>query len=221
MQAYDFLMIAVLLGATLFGFVKGMAWQVASLGSLVVSYFVALRFSGQLAPVFGDSEPWNRFVAMLVIYVACSFSIWVLFRAVAGAIERVKLREFDRQLGALFGFAKGVLLCAVITFFAVTLLPPEQKQSVVASRSGRYIGILLDKTRAAVPPEYSETVKPYLDKFEQRLEPGYLPPAGDAAPLWPSDPDMELPLDWLDQEMPQGGVLVPRAARRHPSAEPR
>lgn len=200
MQAYDFLMIAVLLGATLFGFVKGMAWQIASLASLVVSYFVALRFSSELAPVFGDNEPWNRFVAMLVIYIACSFAIWVLFRAVAGAIERVKLREFDRQLGAMFGFAKGVLLCAVITFFAVTLLPPDQKRSVVASRSGHYIGVLLDKTRAAVPPEYSDVIKPYLDKFEQRLDPGYIPPAGGEAPLWPDHSDVELPLDWLDRE---------------------
>ena len=200
MQAYDFVMIAVLLGATLFGFVKGMAWQIASLASLVVSYFVALRFSGQIAPVFGDSEPWNRFVAMLVIYMACSFAIWVLFRAVAGAIERVKLREFDRQLGALFGFAKGVLLCAVITFFAVTLLPPAQKQSIVASRSGRYIGVLLDKTRAAVPPEYSDVLKPYLDKFEQRLDPNYLPIEGENAPLWPADGEGTLPLDWLQPE---------------------
>jgi membrane protein required for colicin V production len=200
MQAYDFVMIAVLLGATLFGFVKGMAWQIASLASLVVSYFVALRFSGQIAPVFGDSEPWNRFVAMLVIYMACSFAIWVLFRAVAGAIERVKLREFDRQLGALFGFAKGVLLCAVITFFAVTLLPPAQKQSIVASRSGRYIGVLLDKTRAAVPPEYGDVLKPYLDKFEQRLDPNYLPIDGENAPLWPADGEVTLPLDWLQPE---------------------
>lgn len=200
MQVYDFVMIAVLLGATLFGFVKGMAWQIASLASLVVSYFVALRFSSQIAPVFGDSEPWNRFVAMLVIYMVCSFAIWVLFRAVAGAIERVKLREFDRQLGALFGFAKGVLLCAVITFFAVTLLPPEQKQSVVASRSGRYIGVLLDKTRAAVPPEYSDVVQPYLDKFEQRLDPNYLPIEGENAPLWPLDGEATLPTDWLEPE---------------------
>lgn len=214
MQAYDFVMIAVLVGATLFGFLKGMAWQIASVASLVVSYFVALRFSGQIAPVFGDSEPWNRFVAMLVIYMACSFAIWVAFRAVAGAIERVKLKEFDRQLGALFGFAKGVLLCAVITFFAVTLLPPEQKQSIVASRSGRYIGVLLDKTRAAVPPEYSDVVQPYLDKFEQRLDPNYLPIEGEMAPPWPGDSfgtdDVELPLDWLDRDTADQGAATYR-----------
>jgi membrane protein required for colicin V production len=211
MQAYDYLMIAVLVGATLFGFVKGMAWQIASLASLVVSYFVALRFSTEVAPVFGDSQPWNRFVAMLVIYMACSFAIWVLFRAVADVIEKVKMKEFDRQLGALFGLAKGVLLCAVITFFAVTLLPPEQKRTIVATRSGHYIGVLLDKTRAAVPPEYSEVVKPYLDKFERRLDPNYLPPEGELLPGWPEESATDLPLDWLESETAEretGGVRL-------------
>ena len=41
-----------------------------------------------------------------------------------GAIDRVKLNEFDRQMGALVGFAKGVLLCIAITFFAVTSWAP-------------------------------------------------------------------------------------------------
>src|SRR5688572_3596631 len=113
-------MLLVLVAATIFGFWKGMAWQIASLASLVVSYFAALRFSTQLAPVFGDSAPLNRFVAMLAIYVGTSFIIWTSFRLIAGVIDKVRLESFDRQLGAMFGFAKGVLLCVVITFFAVT-----------------------------------------------------------------------------------------------------
>src|SRR5690349_18392900 len=50
MQAYDIIMLAVLAGSTLFGFAKGMAWQMASLASLFLSYFVALNFSHLLAP---------------------------------------------------------------------------------------------------------------------------------------------------------------------------
>jgi len=134
MQTYDFLMIAVLVAATLFGFWKGMAWQLASLASLGLSYIAALKFSEQLAPVFGDHAPWNRFVAMLAIYIGTSFVIWMLFRLVAGAIDKVRLESFDRQLGAMFGLAKGVLLCVVITFFAVASLPPAQGQAIVESQ---------------------------------------------------------------------------------------
>ena len=56
METYDICMIVVLVGATIFGAWKGMAWQVASTASLVVSYVVALRFSAQW-PTISANRP--------------------------------------------------------------------------------------------------------------------------------------------------------------------
>jgi len=194
MQTYDLLMLLVLVAATLFGFWKGMAWQLASLASLVVSYFAALRFSTQLAPTFGDHAPWNRFVAMLAIYIGTSFVIWTLFRFVSSAIDKVRLESFDRQIGALFGCAKGVLLCVAITFFAVTLLPPAQGEAIVASQSGRYIVALLDKSHSVFPPEIHQIVDPYLNRIEQRLNPNFQPHGhADAQNLWPTQAQTPVP----------------------------
>jgi membrane protein required for colicin V production len=185
MQTYDVLMLLVLAAATMFGFWKGMAWQIASLASLVVSYVAALRFSTQLAPVFGDHAPLNRFVAMLVIYAVVSLVIWMLFRLVSGIIDKVRLESFDRQLGAMFGLAKGVLLCVAITFFAVTLLPQPQGEAIVASQSGRYIVALLDKSHSVFPSEIHQVIDPYLNQIEEKLNPDFQP-HGQAQPAgWP------------------------------------
>jgi len=195
MQTYDLLMLLVLVAATMFGFWKGMAWQVASLASLIVSYFVALKFSDQLAPTFGDTAPWNRFVAMLVIYMVTSFIIWNLFRMVSGLLDRVKLNAFDHQMGAMIGLAKGVLLCVAITFFAVTLLPQAQKETIVDSRAGHYIIVLLDKADAIFPEEIHEVVGPYLHRIEKQLDPNYQPDPGheEFQAEWPSTPDTSWP----------------------------
>jgi membrane protein required for colicin V production len=173
MQTYDVLMLVVLVAATVFGMWKGMAWQIASLASLVLSYFIALKFADQLAPTFQGiaPPPLNKFVAMLLIYMATSFVIWSLFRFVSGVIDRVKLEYFDRQMGALFGFAKGVLLCVAITFFAVSLLPQAQKELILASQTGHYIVVLLDKADSVVPPEMHDVIGPYLHQIEQQLDP--------------------------------------------------
>jgi membrane protein required for colicin V production len=170
MQWYDLVMLAVLVGATVFGFMKGMAWQIASLASLVVGYFVALRFREPLAAsgLLGQDEPWNRFLAMLVIYVATSLVIWLAFRVVASAIDRVRLQEFDRQIGGLFGFAKGVLLCVAITFFAITLVPGA-RETILGTRSGHYIAVLIARADAVMPREIHEVVDPYLSRLEQEL----------------------------------------------------
>ncbi len=205
MQTYDMLMVLVLVAATLFGFWKGMAWQIASLASLVVSYFAALRFADQLAPMISDQAPWNKFVAMLAIYVGTSFVIWTLFRLVSGAIDRVKLDGFDHQMGALIGLAKGVLLCTAITFFAVTILPQAQKDTILASQAGNYIVRILDKTHSVVPPEIHEVIHPYVERIEQRLDPGRQPRSGlDIQALWPQGSSPQWPAEQTQEPFRSG-----------------
>ena len=62
-QPYDILMLVVLVGAMVFGAWKGMAWQIASLASILVSAGVAVHLSGPMAPYISDTEPWNRVIA--------------------------------------------------------------------------------------------------------------------------------------------------------------
>ncbi len=210
MQTYDALMLLVLVGATIFGFWKGMAWQIASLTSFVASYFVSLRFSAQLAPMFGQQAPLNRFAAMLAIYVGTSFVIWMLFRFVSGAIDKVRLESFDKQLGAMFGFAKGVLLCIAITFFAVTLSPQPQGQVIASSQSGHYIVALLDKAHSVFPPELHQVLDPYLNKIEERLNPNFQPHAQDLQQLWQNEVKSNLPVGMPQIPWPQTQAPLPQ-----------
>jgi membrane protein required for colicin V production len=185
MEIYDICMLVVLVGTTVFGAWKGMAWQVASSASLILSYAVALRFSSQFAHYFGKQEPLNRFIAMLVLYLGTSLVIWVVFRVVANFISRVRLREFDRQMGALFGAAKGVLLCVAITFFAVTL-STKARAAVLQSRSGYYIALLLNRADAVMPKELHEVLDPYLNKLERELDPKNKPNPAEPPAAAPS-----------------------------------
>ncbi|QDU88346.1 Colicin V production protein [Pirellulimonas nuda] len=225
MQPYDYLMLMVLAGLTLYGYSKGMAWQVAYLASLVVSYFVAVKFADQIKPLFGDSEPFNKFLAMLAIYIATSLGIWILFRYVRGIIDRVRLESFDHQMGAIIGFGRGVLWCVGLTFFAVGLLPQTQKQQIIESHSGRYIAVLLDRTDSMVPPEIHQVIGPVIHTIEQRLDPNAVghgvaadqtpagagfgwptsaaQPTNQPAPAAASQPGG--PFGWPSSQPPQGG----------------
>ncbi len=168
MQTYDLAMIGIVLFTTILGFVKGLAWQIASVAALVVSFLVALRFSPDLAPYLSHEEPWNRFLAMAVLYMATSLAIWMAFRFVSKLIERIKLKEFDRQIGGLFGIAQGVLICVALTFFAVTLTP-QTRQLVMASQSGHYIVRLINQADPIMPRELHQVLDPYLDRLESEL----------------------------------------------------
>lgn len=170
METYDLVMLAVLGCATLFGFMKGFAWQVASLASLTLSYFCAYKFADQLAPLLNADPRWSKYLAMLLIYCGTSFFVWMGFRLVSGTIDQIRLREFDRQMGGLVGVAKGVLLCTVITYFAVAL-SEQTRGAVLRSKSGLYIAEFLQKATPIIPPEWTAMLKPYLDKLNNGLNP--------------------------------------------------
>jgi membrane protein required for colicin V production len=169
-QVYDFIMLGILVLCTVLGARKGMAWQVASLAALLASAGVAVQFSPVLAPYLSSEEPWNRFAAMLVLYVATSLAIWLVFHYLSEIISRVKLKEFDRQLGALFGAAKGVLLCLVVTFFAVTLSEPA-RQTVLHSRSGYYTALFIHRATPVLPQEVRAVLGKYIEELDQKLDP--------------------------------------------------
>lgn len=183
MQAYDILMLIVLALAIVWGAWKGLAWQIASIASIGLSYFVALHFRQPLAGVINASPPWNVFLSMLILFLGTGLIVWIGFNLVSEMIERVKLKEFDRQLGAVFGAAKGVLLCVLVTLFSVALLGDAQRQAICNSKSGYYIAVLLDRADMVIPRELHDVLAPYLERLDQDIE---HPHVADGSPRLPA-----------------------------------
>jgi membrane protein required for colicin V production len=169
MQPYDIVMLIVLALAIVWGAWKGLAWQIASLASIALSYLVALNFRQPLAGIINASPPWNVFSAMLILFLGTGLIVWIGFNLVSELIERVKLKEFDRQLGAIFGAAKGVLLCVLITLFSVALLGDSQRQAICNSKSGYYIALLLDRAYPVIPKELHQVLDPYINQLDKTV----------------------------------------------------
>ncbi len=210
-QTYDIVMLVVLLGATIWGAWKGMIWQIAALASVLVSAAVAIHFSAPLAQYFNATEPWHRFFAMLVLYIITSLAIWLLFKMVSGIVDRVKLREFDHQMGALFGLAKGVLFCVVITFFAVTLYEPL-RQMVLKSYSGYAIARLTQKANPILPQDIRAVIGKYIDELDQKLEPDAQAPQGENKNI--GQEDFKNSGRLVEQKLDQAGQKIEDLGRR-------
>lgn len=179
MQIYDTIVLLIILIAAFFGWRKGLASQIASIVSIAASYLVAVNFRTTLAGHIDASPPWNTFASMLILYLGTSIVIWLLFRQIRSTIEAMKLGEFDQQMGALFGAAKGFLIACIITLFTVTLLKPETMQdTIIGSRSGYLIASFLNRAESVMPAELHRYVGPYLDNLDAHMatgqqQPGY------------------------------------------------
>jgi len=176
---YDCLMLAVLVACLLVGIWKGMAWQVASLASVFLSGAVAVAGCAALTPYFNVREPWDRVFAMLLLYVLTAATIWIAFRFVSKIIANIHMKDFDRQLGGMFGLAKGAVYCILITFFAVTL-SESARQSILVSRSGHYIAVAIRHANPILPADIRAVLGKYIDELDERL---HAPPSQTQQPL--------------------------------------
>jgi membrane protein required for colicin V production len=216
MQAYDIFMLIVIAAAVVWGAWKGLAWQLASLASIVASYFVALAFRQPLSQFINASPPWNIFLSMLILFLGTGLVVWIGFNLVSELIERVKLKEYDRQLGALFGLAKGVLLCVLITLFAVGLLSEAQRQQICNSKSGYYIAVLLDRADVVIPSELHQVLEPYIDQLDRNVA---HPHTEDGFQL-PQEIQDLIPKTGLIPDDPQRGSSFPIGGFTTPAEQP-
>ena len=86
------------------------------------------------------------------------------------------------RLGAGFGLLKGMVLCLIITMFAMTLLGASQQQRIANSKSGLYISRILANADGILPVEIKQIVGPYISDVGNRLQQsqsGLGVPAGD------------------------------------------
>jgi len=160
---FDILVIVILCVFTIRGGLRGMMSQVVSLLSIGIAWFVAARQSALVAPHISVQEPWNRVAAMLLLFVGTWLGVWVLYRFVASAFKTMKLKDFDRQMGALLGFVKGLLLCLLITFFAVSM--NWSRDAVYQSKSGYYLTHILNQTQAVIPNDIWANIQEKLQKY--------------------------------------------------------
>lgn len=119
----------VILGAVLFCMLismrRGMVVEAISIGSLMAAVFIATQYGEIAAERFiGDRIPGIKlryYVAMGGLFAGTLFAGSAVNYLVSTFVRTGPLRGADRMLGAIFGFARGILIvCVAITLLGFT-----------------------------------------------------------------------------------------------------
>jgi hypothetical protein len=103
-------------------------------------------------------------------------------------MEKFSLVKYDRVLGLLLGFTKGLFICMVITFFAA-MLCEKSRQLVLVSKSGQLISQLIVRVGCFIPEESGKILKTQIDLFNEQV---------DGKFQEPNNTDLHLPTVSLD-----------------------
>ncbi len=162
---FDLAILAVLAFTAWRGAAKGLVWQLAWIAALILCFTVSGTASPPIARLIPIEAPLNRWIAMFVIYVASVFVTFWLARKINDWMEKRRFKDFDRHLGALFGFAKGVLISLTITFFLVTL-STSARDVVLNSKSGYAAALVMDRLHPVMSEEFHDALEPYIHQLD-------------------------------------------------------
>lgn len=166
MTYYDAAMIGVMVAGMVWGALRGITWQIASIASLVLGYSVAHPVSAQLAPSFPGDPVVARALAMLATYVAVSGGVFLAAWIVRATLRRMQFEAYDRHLGMILGGMEGALLGLVATIFVVSLAP-STRPAIFESPSGKVARQVLGAIGPVLPSEVRTELAPFLPGGEE------------------------------------------------------
>jgi len=138
MTIFDYIVIGILSFSALLSITRGLIHEIVSLLAWIVAFFIASRYSVNVAPLLSD---WitNESVRMLTAFSVTFFVVLLVTmlasKLLSALVRGVGLGLIDRMLGALFGIVRGlVIILFLITAAGFTPLPqqPFWQQAVLS-----------------------------------------------------------------------------------------
>jgi membrane protein required for colicin V production len=118
MSWLDFVLIAILLGTTIVGIVKGLFRQVIGLAAVLLGLILASLYYEGLSEIIQKvvrDRLLSNFLGFLILFL-CVLAAGTLIGHWISKAMKGSLALVNRFLGGLFGLLKAVLICGIIAF---------------------------------------------------------------------------------------------------------
>ena len=117
----DYIIVAILLMSVLVSLLRGFVREALSLVTWIAAFWVALTFYSTLDAMLANeihSETVRTAVAFGSLFLITLILGALINYLIGQLVDRTGLSGTDRVLGMLFGFARGILLIAIILLLA-------------------------------------------------------------------------------------------------------
>ena len=163
MTFIDILLLVIIAAFIFFGFFFGLVHTIGSLigtlvGIVVATHYVDAAFS-TFGFLFGGGQ-FSRVVVFVILFVLTSRLIGLLLWIFERVLYFFTLIPFastiNRLLGAMFGFAEGILVVGIITFYAMQVLPDD---TLLSALEGSFMAKYLVAIMRAMQVFFPESLR--------------------------------------------------------------
>ncbi len=156
----DTIVIAILALSTIFAWSRGFTRESLSIIGWIIAIIVAQRFAYLAVPLVDQIPRVNEIITscelraaigFVIVFVIMMITIEILMPFFAGMVQNSFFSAFDSGLGALFGFARGVILVILLLFAYTTFVQQSSPIDFIEeSRSYGWFGPSKDALQAEV-----------------------------------------------------------------------
>lgn len=125
----DYFILAVIALSVLLSLMRGFVREAVSLGTWIVAFWLALTFAGTISGWFTaiSSQPLRFILSFAILFVAVLIVGAVVNHLFSALVDKTGLSGTDRLIGAVFGFARGMVLVAALVLVANFTKLPESE----------------------------------------------------------------------------------------------
>ncbi|RKZ78106.1 MAG: CvpA family protein [Gammaproteobacteria bacterium] len=123
----DYVIIGIILLSAGISIIRGFIKEVLSLGSWILSFWVALTFSPHLATLLNNyiAAPSLRiFAAFTTLFIITLILAALVNHLISTLVEKTGLTGTDRSLGVIFGILRGIAIVTLLVLLAGTTPMP-------------------------------------------------------------------------------------------------
>lgn len=158
---FDLFFFLCVVAGILTGAWKGLSWQLAGIGSVVLGFLLGVPLSASIAAGLDAPTVFKRFLVFALCYAGISLACYAAALVLRKKLELIKLHHYDRHMGAFLGAVHGLALCATVSMFLLTL-SEDARRAILTRPTGKVIGVTLDAMHGVLPDGLHELVHPYM-----------------------------------------------------------
>ncbi len=161
---YDFIFGIIILVSTIFGVIRGGVAELLATSSWFIALFVMHEYSEhikELIPTVVENNILRSLIGYVIAFIGVAIVITIIKLAFHKVIKNLGLGGLNYLIGALFGVARGLIICAlliiVVEFFHFDL-QQKWRTSVINPVLLPTIAIIVDQIGDIKPVETMETI---------------------------------------------------------------
>ncbi len=129
MTVFDYVVITILAASVVVSLMRGLVREILSLASWVIAFVVANAYGAELAKMLPAAVPGDvvrTIVGFVALFIGVRIVMGLVSMAVSALVSAAGLGLVDRGLGALFGFARGIIFVfAAVIVCGMTSMPQQ------------------------------------------------------------------------------------------------